>query len=71
MNKIVYSHDLLSYSYVQRVGKQLLVISIGSDNPFEFAGVLIDAIHQNIEQFNKSEIEIYFDLLSCVGEQQK
>lgn len=67
MNKIVYSHNLLSYFYIQRVGEQLLVISIGSDNPFEFAGVLIDAIHKNTEQFNKSEIEIYFDLLSCVG----
>lgn len=67
MNKVVYSHNLVSYFYIQRVGEQLLVISIGPDNPFEFAGVLIDAIHKNTEQLNKSEIEIYFDLLSCVG----
>ena len=66
MNKVVYSHNLVSYFYIQRVGEQLLVISIGPDNPFEFAGVLIDAIHKNTEQLNKSEIEIYFDLLSCV-----
>jgi hypothetical protein len=67
LNKVVYSHNLLSYFYIQRIEDQLLIISIGPDNPFEFAGVLVDAIHKNTEQFNKSEIEVYFDLLSCVG----
>ncbi|MBF0563620.1 MAG: type II toxin-antitoxin system RnlB family antitoxin [Nitrospirae bacterium] len=67
MNKVVYGNNLASYFYIQRIGNQLLVISIGSDNPFEYIGVLFDAIHKHPEHINSAVVEIYFDLLSCVG----
>ncbi|MCK5505984.1 MAG: type II toxin-antitoxin system RnlB family antitoxin [Thermodesulfovibrionia bacterium] len=67
MKKFFYNHNLSSYFYIQQINNQLLVVSIGPDNPFEFAGVVLDAIHKHTEQNNESDIEIYFDLLSCVG----
>lgn len=67
MKKISYRDNLSSYFYVEQLDDFLIVISIGSDNPFEFTGVLFDAINELSEQISNSDIEIYFDLLSCVG----
>lgn len=43
------------------------MISIGSDNPFEFVDILINAIQKEAELIHKNEVTVYFDLLSCVG----
>jgi hypothetical protein len=67
MNKVIYSDNYSSYFYFQQIENFLLIISIGADSPFEFVGVLLDEIHKYTKQNNQSDIEIYFDLLSCVG----
>ncbi|MEW6419793.1 MAG: type II toxin-antitoxin system RnlB family antitoxin [Nitrospirota bacterium] len=64
---MIYSKKLSSYFYVRRLDDQLLVISIGSDSPFEFVDILIKTIQKEAERIDKNGVEIYFDLLSCVG----
>jgi len=44
-----------------------MIVSIGSDNPLEFIGILDKTIQNYTQNINKNEVEIYFDLLSCVG----
>lgn len=57
----------MSYFYIQRIDKQLLVISIGPDSPFEFIDILIKNIQKEMEHLHRSNVDVYFDLLSCVG----
>lgn len=67
MRKVIYSKNLSSYFYIQRLDEQLLVISIGSDSPFEFMDILVKTVQREAESIHKNEIVVYFDLLSCVG----
>lgn len=67
MKKIYYKNNLSSYYYIEEVNKRLLIISIGPDNPFEFTNILINTVRDYSENITKNNIDVYFDLLSCVG----
>lgn len=67
MRKVTYSNGLSSYFYVEQIQERLMIVSIGSDNPLEFIGILDKTIQNYTQNINKNEVEIYFDLLSCVG----
>lgn len=67
MRKIIYSSHLSSFFYIQQVKNKLLIVSIGPDSPFEFINVLSKAIETKAERIYQNEIEVYLDLLSCVG----
>jgi hypothetical protein len=45
----------------------MLIISIGSDSPFEFLDILGDTIQKEAEHILEDIVAVYFDLLSCVG----
>ena len=45
----------------------MLIISIGPDSPFEFINILSKTIETKAEHIHQNEIEVYLDLLSCVG----
>lgn len=62
-----YSKNLASYFYIQRIDGQLLIVSIGADNPFEFIDVLGETIQREADRIQEDEVPVYFDLLSCVG----
>lgn len=67
MRKIIYSSHLSSFFYIQQIKNKLLIVSIGADSPFDFINVLSKAIEARAEHIHQNAIEIYFDLLSCVG----
>ncbi len=67
MKKVIYRNNLISYFYVDKVNDGLLIISIGPDNPFEFTNILIDTLRDCSTNIIKKEVDVYFDLLSCVG----
>lgn len=60
----------MSYFYIQRIDKQLLIISIGPDSPFDFVDILFKAIQKEAEQLHCDKVDVYFDLLSCVGDNE-
>jgi len=67
MRQIKYGKDVPGQLYIGRVGNKLLAISIGSRGPFEFIDVFNKAATAYAKNFKEEFIEIYLDLLSCLG----
>ncbi|MBF0337918.1 MAG: type II toxin-antitoxin system RnlB family antitoxin [Nitrospirae bacterium] len=67
MKKQIYNKCCSSFFYIDVIKDKILVISIGSDSPFDFLHVLTKTIIDKSQTIKMNVIEVYFDLLSCVG----
>lgn len=70
MKKIIYKKNLSSYFYIKRIKDTVLIISIGPDNPFEYINALNKGIDSNSDLIADKRVEVYLDLLSCVGKNE-
>ncbi len=65
---IRYGKEIPGFLYINRINSKLLVISAGSGNPFEFIDVLNKAIAASASKIKSKVVEVYLDLLSCLGD---
>jgi hypothetical protein len=67
LKKVIYSKSLATYFYIKRLEAKVLIISIGADSPFEYIDILVSAIKGEADRIPTLEVDVYFDLLSAVG----
>ena len=54
--------------FVDVIDDKVVVVSKGAANPFDNIELLSGSIETLARKINRNDIEIYFDLLSCVGD---
>jgi predicted metal-dependent hydrolase len=68
MKKICSSKNSDYCFFVDIIDDQVIIVSNGSSNPFDNLELLTNSVETLAGKLNRSDIEVYVDLLSCVGD---
>lgn len=68
MRKVCFNKSTDSCIYIDKMENAIVVITKGVTNPFDYLHALNKCIFGISDKINSNIIEVYFDMLSCVGD---
>lgn len=67
MDEYIYDQNLISSFFIENCSDSICIITNGPDSPFNFIDILEQTIEKYAKNIDSKNINIFIDMLSCVG----